>query len=245
MKTGSSAYIGGSDDYHIDTKFSSSLSMEEKVRMMDQLAAGYAAQGRNIEFSNSAIANTIYDPNASFEEKSALLQRAFEAHNLPRGRAIDQGGFNSIDYYAPLIEDSQSTQGKGRFRSSVEGQDILIPTVGGTNVNYSQGGAYGAFVTLTDDQGNVLLKTGHGDVRTAKSGSVDVSALNKDTTVGEDPNIEAEENMFVQALNQRIAQQQGTPAPSIVPMPIPLTSTSSGSILFNTPAWGHASVLGN
>ena len=245
LKTGKSAYIGGSSDYHIDTKFSSSLSMEEKVRMMDQLAAGYAAQGRNIEFSNSAIANTIYDPNASFEEKSALLQKAFEAHNLPRGRAIDQGGFNSIDYYAPLIEDSQATGGKGRFRSSVEGQDILIPTVGGADVNYSQGGAYGAFVTLTDDQGNVLLKTGHGDVRTAKSGSVDVSALNKDTTVGEDPNIEAEENMFVQALNQRIAQQQGTPAPSIVPMPIPLTSPSSGSILFNTPAWGHASVLGN
>ena len=43
--------------------------MEEKVKMMDQLAAGYAAQGRNIEFSNSAIANTIYDPNASLKKR--------------------------------------------------------------------------------------------------------------------------------------------------------------------------------
>lgn len=243
MKTGKSAYIGGSDDYHIDTKFNSSLSMEEKVAMMDQLAAGYAAQGRNIEFSNNAVANTIYDPKASMEVKSAILQKAFEAHNLPRGRAIDQGGFNSIDYYAPLAADSQATKGKGRFRKSVEGQDILIPTIGGSKVNYAQGGGYGGFVTLTDDQGRVILKTGHGDTRTTRSGSVDVSALNKDDAVGEDPS-DMDNNIFAQMLQNQIASKQNPPTPQILPFPIERGSSMNRS-LFNTPAWGHSGLIGN
>ena len=172
LKTGKSEYIGGSADYHIDSQFKSSLSMEEKVKMMDQLAAGYAAQGRNIEFSNNAVANTIWDSNASYEDKAALLQRAFEAHQIPRGRAIDAAGFNRIDYYAPLIKDSQETAGKGRFRDSVVGQDILIPTLGGNAVDYSSGGNYGAFVEVKDKDGNIIFRTGHGDIRGAKSGSV-------------------------------------------------------------------------
>ena len=172
LKTGKSEFIGGSADYHIDSQFKSSLSMEEKVKMMDQLAAGYAAQGRNIEFSNAAVANSIWDSNASYEDKAALLQRAFEAHQLPRNRAIDAGGFNRIDYYAPLIKDSQETAGEGRFRDSVVGQDILIPTLGGNAVDYSSGGNYGAFVELKDKDGNIIFRTGHGDIRGAKSGTV-------------------------------------------------------------------------
>ena len=164
LKTGASQYIGGSSEYHIDTQFKSSMSMEEKVKMMDQLAAGYAAQGRKIEFSNAAVAGEIYDPGASYEAKADLLQRAFHAHQIPRGRAIDAGGFNRIDYYAPLIDET-------RFGSSVEGQDILIPTIGGTKVEYASGGDYGAFVELKDDQGNTILRTGHGDIRYAKTGS--------------------------------------------------------------------------
>ena len=235
LKTGKSAYIGGSSDYHIDTKFRSTLSMEEKVKMMDQLAAGYAAQGRNIEFSNSMIQNVIYNPNASFEEKSALLQKAFEAHNLPRGRAIDQGGFNSIDYYAPLI-------GENRFGSSVEGQDILIPKVEGGKVTYSQGGGYGAFVTLTDEKGNVILKTGHGDIRGAKTGSVSIPKappINK-PEITEEP---AEYN-FIGELSQMITTQQSPQNPLVVPVPIPSSGKDSG-LGMNSPAWGLNSVFGN
>lgn len=234
LKTGKSAYIGGSSDYHIDTKFNASLSMEEKVAMMDQLAAGYAAQGRKIEFSNSMIANEVWNPNASMEEKSALLQRAFEAHNIPRGRAIDQGGFNSIDYYAPLME-------QNRFGKSVEGNDILIPTVGGADVNYHQGGGYGAFVTLTDENGNVILKTGHGDTRTAKSGSVDVSALNKDKpSVGPTP--EPNPADLLSLLTPSTAQ---TSNPQVVPLPMPMPASSTTGL--TTPqyqSWGLG-ILGN
>ena len=240
MKTGKAAYIGGSSDYHIDTKFNASLSMEEKVAMMDQLAAGYAAQGRNIEFSNKAVQNIVYDPKASMEDKIALLQRAFEAHNLPRGRAIDQGGFNSIDYYAPLATDSQATGGKGRFRDSVVGHDILIPTIGGSKVNYAKGGGYGGYITLVDDQGRVVLKTGHGDSRTTRSGSVDVSALNKDDAVGEDPNDFVDENVMAMLLQRELNAGKGS-SPTIVPMPIPVGSGNTSPYQqFVTPAWGYS-----
>jgi|TARA_Y100000289_G_scaffold40634_1_gene40242 hypothetical protein len=247
LKTGKSAYIGGSADYHIDSQFKSSLPMSEKVAMMDQLAAGYAAQGRIIEFSNAGVVNQVYDPSASLEEKSALLQRAFEAHQLPRGRAIDAGGFNRIDYYAPLVEDSRETGGQGRFRDSVVGQDILIPTRGGEKVSYHQGGDYGAFVHLTDKDGNVIFRTGHGDTRTAKSGTVDISALNKDDAVDEDPNNLEDDNIMVQMLQQQLAQQANAQTqPNILPMPIPLGSVPAFMLpRTNTPAWGHAAVHGN
>ena len=168
LKTGPSSKIGGSSAYHIDSQFKSSLSMEEKVKMMDDLAAAYAARGRKIEFSNNAVAGQVWNSESSMEEKMALLQKAFEAHQIPRGREVDAGGFNRIDYYIPKIEEN-------RFGASAEGAEILVPTRGATTMDYAQGGDYGAFVNLKDKDGNVIFRTGHGDVRGARSGSVDLS----------------------------------------------------------------------
>ena len=63
LKTGPSARIGGSSEYHIDTKIKASLTMEQKIAMMDQLSRGYAAEGRVIEFSNAAVAGMKYSHN--------------------------------------------------------------------------------------------------------------------------------------------------------------------------------------
>ena len=176
LKTGPSQYIGGSSDYHIDTKLGSDLSMEEKIKMMDQLAKQYESQGRIIEFSNDAVANEVYTSDMSMKEKRDLLQRAFAAHNLPRGRAIDQGGFNSLDYYIPLKKDSEETGGRGRFRSSAEGAEIFVPVPEGGSLEYHSGGNYGNFVVILDKDGNVVGKTGHGDTRFGKnSGTVQFS----------------------------------------------------------------------
>ena len=169
LKTGPSQFIGGSSSFHIDTKISSSLSMDEKIAMMDQLAKSYESQGRVIEFSNRQVANRVYTSDMSMDEKRDLLQSAFAAHNLPRGRAIDQGGFNSIDYYVPLRSDSEATGGKGRFRSSAEGVEILVPTTKGGSLEYHSGGSYGNFVVVLDSKGNVVSKTGHGDTRYGRS----------------------------------------------------------------------------
>jgi hypothetical protein len=168
LKTGPSSKIGGSDAYHIDSQFKSSLSMEEKVKMMDDLAAAYAARGRKIEFSNAAVAGQVWNSESSMEEKMALLQKAFEAHQIPRGREVDAGGFNRIDYYIPKIDED-------RWGASAEGAEILVPTRGATTMDYAQGGNYGAFVNLKDKDGNVIFRTGHGDIRGARSGSVDLS----------------------------------------------------------------------
>merc|ERR1711991_32707 len=62
LVTGPAGQIGVGDEYHLDSKFSKDMSMEDRVKLMDQLARGYAARGREIEFSNDAVAGTIYDP---------------------------------------------------------------------------------------------------------------------------------------------------------------------------------------
>lgn len=167
LKTGPSSRIGGSSAFHIDTKIKSGLSMKQKVQMMDQLSMGYEQQGRIIEFSNDAVQNKTYSHSMTYDEKSALLTKAFAAHNLPRGRAIDQGGFNSIDYYIPLLKDSQDTGGKGRFRKGAEQAEILVPTIDGGTLEYHKGGNYGSFVHGVDKNGEVLYRTGHGDTSTS------------------------------------------------------------------------------
>jgi hypothetical protein len=230
LKTGSSAYIGGSADYHIDTKFSKSLSMKDRVAMMDKLAAAYASRGRKIEFSNSGVSGQVYDPTADLAVKVDLLRRAQAAHGHSRYASYD-----SIDYYIP-------STGETRYGKSAEGAEILVPTVQGGKVTYSQGGGYGAFITLTDEKGKVLLKTGHGDVRTAKSGSV---AIPKAPPINKPEITETPENYdFMRSLASKVA----TPAPAQNPLviPVPMPSGAGGSTSgTNAPAWGLNSVFGN
>jgi len=210
LKTGPSSQIGGSSAYHIDSQFKSSLSMEEKVKMMDDLAAAYAARGRKIEFSNKGVAGLTWNSKASMEEKMALLQTAFEAHQLPRNRAVDQGGFNRIDYYIPQID-------KNRFDASAEGAEILVPTRGATTMDYLSGGDYGAYVNLKDKDGNIIFRTGHGDKRGARSGSVDLSK------VGPEPARRLGDQSFVNGLGQGEAQSRSLYQQSAVASLAPLS----------------------
>ena len=230
LKTGASAYIGGSSDYHIDTKFSKSLSMEDRVAMMDKLAAAYAARGRKIEFSNQGVANKVYDPTADLAVKVDLLRRAQSAHGHSR-----HSNYDSIDYYIP-------STGETRYGKSAEGAEILVPTVEGGKITYSQGGGYGAFITLTDEKGKVLLKTGHGDVRTARSGSVTIP---KAPPINKPEITETPENYdFMRSMASKVA----TPAPAQNPLviPVPMPSGAGGTTFgTNAPAWGLNSVFGN
>ena len=175
LVTGPAGQIGVGDEYHLDSKFSKDMSMEDRVKLMDQLARGYAARGREIEFSNDAVAGTIYDPNATMEEKMALLKRVQDAHSHSL-----HADYDSIDYYIPNI-------GKGRSHSSAEGAEILMPTMEGAQLQYGQGGGWGASVTMVDENGKVLMKTGHGDIRGARTGTVDLSPPEETTTESEEP----------------------------------------------------------
>lgn len=204
LKTGPSARIGGSSEYHIDTKIKASLSMEQKIAMMDELSRGYAAQGRVIEFSNASVAGLVYSHNMSAKDKAALLNKVFAAHNLPRGRALDQGGFHSLDYYIPK-------SGETRFGSSVEGAEILVPSIDGGKLEYHTGGNYGRFVVGVDKDGNVLYKTGHGDSKlSANRGTVSFGRSRRGTTGAAVPTTPA-------------VPQQTTPpkAPTLPPPAVP------------------------
>jgi murein DD-endopeptidase MepM/ murein hydrolase activator NlpD len=74
--------------------------------------------------------------------------------------------------------------------------------------------------------------------------STPATPINKDTTVGEDPNVAAEEGMFMDFLSRK-ASQPSQSAPQLIPMPIPFGGLSLASGRTHSPAWGHASVIGN
>ena len=165
LVTGPRGQIGVGDEYHLDTKFSKDTSLEDRIKLLDQLAKGYRARGREMEFSNDAVAGTVYNPDASMEEKTALLKRVHAAHSHS-----SHADYDSIDYYIPKIDDE-----KGRRGSSAEGAEILMPTMQGARLRYGQNSGYGAFVDMVDKDGKIIMMTGHGDVRGAKTGTVDLT----------------------------------------------------------------------
>ena len=185
LKTGPSAYIGGSDDYHIDTKLKLGLSMDETIDMFDQMARAYEAQGRVIEFSNAAVANERYRSSMTRQQKEDLIGRAAEAH-------APSVGYRSFDYYIPKA-------GEDRYGRSAEGAEIFVPTSPGGRLDYGTGGDYGNYVIIYDAQGRLIGSTGHGDSRYGKSsGSVrtpaqvqrtrppaDVEPIERTTTYGD------------------------------------------------------------
>ena len=147
--TGPSARIGGSSDYHIDTKFSQSLPLRQRVEAFTSVARRYADEGRNVEFSNQGVAGMVFDPNAPYEQRQSIYQQAASAH-APRQ------GFDSLDYYVPL-------QGHDRWHSSAEGAPIYVPMQQGQSLYRGQGGGYGRFADVSSAGGQVLFRSGHGD----------------------------------------------------------------------------------
>jgi len=157
LKTGPSQYIGGSSEFHIDAQFMKNQPMEQKVAMLDQMARGYAAQGRKMEFSNAAVSGEVYNPDLDYEDKVKLIERAFGAHS--HSRYSDR---NSIDFYVPSTEQT-------RYGSSAEGAPLLAPSIEGGSMSYGSGGGYGNFVEVKDKDGNVIFRMGHGDTRYGRS----------------------------------------------------------------------------
>lgn len=151
-QTGPAGRIGSGSAYHIDTKFSSNLGWDNVRDRFDALGRRYAQDGRKIEFSNQGVAGSVYDLNASPEERMKLLQRAAGAH-------ASRPGWHSFDYYAPTIKDD-------RWQKSAEGAPIYLVSDQGATLEGGQGGGYGNYgVSLLN--GQVMSKSGHGDTNFA------------------------------------------------------------------------------
>ena len=159
--TGPSAHIGGSSDYHIDSKFSTKLGEEEARRRFEEKVKKYNSLGRVVEFSNKGVADEIYDMSLDDDKRADLFRRAYGAH-APRE------GYYSLDYYAP-------TKGKNRFDKSAEGAPIFAVGAEGGRRETGVGGGYGYYSIMYDKDGNITGKVGHGDDRYANSGLEPIS----------------------------------------------------------------------
>lgn len=149
-KTGPSGRIGRGSDWHIDAKYSRGTSWEDIVGRFDAKAGAYKKDGRNIVFSNEGVANTVYDPSASLEDKVSLLKKVDGAHS----HSVSPD-FYSFDFYAPV--------GTDIWDKSAEGAPIYLAGTPGRKAAGGRGGGYGNFAYVMDTDGNVIGKTGHGD----------------------------------------------------------------------------------
>ena len=147
--TGPQGRIGSGDEYHIDTKFSNTLSMEDVRDRFDTLAGQYKSDGRNIEFSNQGVGGEVYSLDMSPEDRLSLLQRAANAHS-------QRDGWHSFDYYAPNV-------GTDRWDKSAEGAPIYVVGGSGLKIEGGSGGGYGNYGAVIGADGQVISKSGHGD----------------------------------------------------------------------------------
>ena len=150
-RTGPSQNIGGSTDYHIDSKFSTSLGADKARQMFEEIVKKYNSIGRNVEFSNEGVAGSIYDMNLSDEDRALLFDKAQRAH-APRD------GWIPLDYFAPK-------QGFDRYHESAEGAPIFAIGLEDGRRETGIGGNYGFHSLMYDNAGQLMLKVGHGDDR--------------------------------------------------------------------------------
>jgi len=150
--TGPKGRMGAGTGYHIDSKYSASLPWEDIVGRFDAKANLYSQQGRNIVFSNQGMDYAAYNPKAEMAAKVALLKKAAGAH-APRE------GFRSFDYFEP--------KGTDVWDKSAEGAPIYLAVQDGRTPTISQSPDYGVYGAVTDQGGNVLGKSGHGDTKYA------------------------------------------------------------------------------
>jgi len=239
--TGPSKNIGGSAPYHIDAKFSKSMSDDQMIDMMDMLALGYLQQNREIEFSNKGVKGFHWNVGLSREQKLDLIKRVRNAHE-PRE------GFHSIDYYVPLV-------GGAAEDVSAEGAPILAPRIEGTTIKRftdpDRVEGYGKYVNIVDENGNIIMRIGHGDVNVGPSGGtikikkpqeVSSRVLNTD----EDGNDEEDAMMMFDSIF-RTGTLIGS-QPDITPLPIPIQipqpESSDVGKSSHYASWGHQLTAG-
>jgi hypothetical protein len=152
--TGPEGRIGAGTEYHIDTKYSRNLPWEEVVKAFDAKATRYGQDGRNIVFSNQGVHGTPYKVNAPLADKIALLKRADAAHS----HSVHKD-FTSYDYYVP--------KGFNVHDKSAEGAPIYVTGLKGQIAKGDSGGGFGNYGFVLGKDGQILMKSGHGDTAQA------------------------------------------------------------------------------
>jgi hypothetical protein len=162
LKTGPSETIGGSAAYHQDLSFGPNVSMEDKRKLILQMAVAYDRVGRKMELSNDGVGGRIFPVNGTKEEQNKWITDAEAAHRARNGGT----GRNAIDFYTPV-------KSGDRFGSSVENTSMLAPVIEGAETRYFSGGGAGAGMSMVKD-GVEILKLIHGrtDIALPKGGKI-------------------------------------------------------------------------
>jgi hypothetical protein len=145
--------IGEGTPYHVDIKFPKinkvDVDYDKAIEIMDAMARN--REGFKLEFSNGTVAGKQWNPDASKADKITLLKDAFGQHNS------QYEDWESIDFF--LVSQTE----KSRWDETVKSQrNIPIALAAGWNVTYETGGGYGNHAIVTDAQGKVVYKIGHG-----------------------------------------------------------------------------------
>ena len=171
LRTGPSGVIGGSADYHQDLSFGSSVSMEDKRKLILQMAVAYDRVGRRMMLSNEGVHGNVFPVNGTKEEQIKWIADAEAAHRARNGGT----GRNAIDFYAPSKKEDM-------FGKSVENAPMLAPVIEGAETRYSSGGEAGAGMSMVKDGVKILeLIHGRNDIALPKGGRIP-STIAKPTT---------------------------------------------------------------
>jgi muramidase (phage lysozyme) len=152
LKTGPRGRIGRGTEYHVDARMISELSLNDKISMIDSMAAAHAKEGFVMEFSGRGVKGVRWDISMSKKEKERLATMVLSSHHEPRK------GWQPFDYY--IVRRSA----KDRWDKSAEGANIMAPRLPGGTYEYQEDGGYGRFLIIRDKKGRIIFKVGHGDV---------------------------------------------------------------------------------
>ena len=227
----------------------------------------YGGRGVEIAFPYELTYNEFVPGGRNKGARSVTSQGSTNREVKGQG----QGGFGYIGSYTFTDENGRRYEimmghGDRPFNQFKEGEKLPPGTVLGYQgaTGSSDDGAGGLYDHITFhvnamDGGNAdkvirqfteALISGRSkkateQLRASQAQTPVTSPINKNDAVGEDPNSQAEENMFLQMMSRRLAAQNNPgQQPSVLPVPIPLPGAGNMT-LFNTPAWGNASVVGN
>lgn len=162
LRTGPAGTIGGSADHHQDLSFGPNVSMEDKRKLILQMAVAYDRVGRRMMLSNEGVHGNVFPVNGTKEEQIKWISDAEAAHRARNGGT----GGNAIDFYTPA-------KGEDMFGKSVENTPMLAPVIEGAETRYSSGGGAGAGMSMVKD-GVEILKLIHGrnDIALPKGGRI-------------------------------------------------------------------------
>ena len=162
LRTGPAGTIGGSADHHQDLSFGPNVSMEDKRKLILQMAVAYDRVGRRMMLSNEGVHGNVFPVNGTKEEQIKWISDAEAAHRARNGGT----GRNAIDFYTPA-------KGEDMFGKSVENTPMLAPVIEGAETRYSSGGGAGAGMSMVKD-GVEILKLIHGrnDIALPKGGRI-------------------------------------------------------------------------